>query len=68
MSKDFGTFLIGIVYLAILFLLVRPGSNGPGLVQNVASGLTNLIQAGTGGGGWSGKGSAAANTSYASGK
>jgi hypothetical protein len=68
MSKDFGTFLIGIVYLAILFLLVRPGSNGPGLIQNVSSGLSNLIQAGTGGGGWSGKGGAPAAGSYATGK
>lgn len=68
MTKDFGTFLIGIVYLAILFLLVRPGSQGPGLVQNVASGLTNLITAGTGGGGWKGNSTAAPNTAYAASK
>jgi hypothetical protein len=55
MTKDFGTFLIGIVYLAVLFVLVRPGSSGPTLVQNVATGLTNLINAGTGGGGWAAK-------------
>jgi len=52
MAKDFGTFLIAIVYLAILFVLVRPGSKGPTLVQNVSQGLTSLINAGTGGGGW----------------
>jgi hypothetical protein len=52
MIKDFGTFLIGIVYLAVLFVLVRPGSQGPTLVTNVATGLTNLVNAGTGGGGW----------------
>jgi hypothetical protein len=53
MGKDIGTFLIGIVYLAVLFLLVRPGSQGPTLVTNVSNGLTGLINAGTGGGGWS---------------
>jgi hypothetical protein len=52
MSKDIGTFLIGIVYLAVLFVLVRPGSQGPTLVGNVTSGLVNLVNAGTGGGGW----------------
>lgn len=56
MSKDFGTFLVGVVYLAVLFVLVRPGSQGPGFVTSVSDGLTNLINAGTGGGGWSGTG------------
>lgn len=56
MSKDLGTFLVGVVYLAILFVLVRPGSQGPSLVSTMADGLTNLINAGTGGGGWSGQG------------
>jgi hypothetical protein len=47
-----GAFLIAIVYLAALFLLVRPGSSGPTLVENVSNGITGLINAGTGGGGW----------------
>lgn len=50
MTKDLGAFLIGVVYLAVLFTLVRPGSQGPTLVSNVSTGLTNLIKAGTGGG------------------
>lgn len=50
--KDFTTFLVGVVYLAVLFVLVRPGSQGPSLVSNVANGLSNIIQAGTGGGTW----------------
>ena len=50
MSKDLGTFLVGIVYLAILFVLVRPGSQGPTLIGNVATGLQGLVTAGTGGG------------------
>jgi hypothetical protein len=52
MGKDLGTFLVGIIYLAVLFLLVRPQSQGPTLVSNVANGLTGLITAGTGGGTW----------------
>jgi hypothetical protein len=52
MSASFGTFLVGIIYLAVLFVLVRPGSQGPTLITNVADGLSNLVNAGTGGGGW----------------
>lgn len=52
MAKDFGTFLVGIVYLAVLFVLVRPGSQGPKLVSNVSGGLASLIKAATGGGTW----------------
>lgn len=55
MSNAFGTFLVGIVYLAVVFVLVRPGSQGPSLVTNVADGLSNLVNAGTGGGGWAAK-------------
>ena len=52
MTGAAGTFLVGIIYLAVLFVLVRPGSQGPTLVSNVADGLSNLVNAGTGGGGW----------------
>jgi hypothetical protein len=55
MENAFGTFLVGIIYLAVLFVLVRPGSQGPTLVSNVSSGLTSLVNAGTGGGGWAAK-------------
>lgn len=54
MTKEGGAFLIGVVYLAALFVLVRPGSQGPTLVGNVTNGFVNLIKAGTGGGTWSG--------------
>lgn len=54
MGKDFGSFLVGIVYLSVLFVLVRPKSQGPTLVNNVSNGLIGLIKAGTGGGSWSG--------------
>lgn len=54
-TNAFGTFLVGIIYLAVVFVLVRPSSQGPKLVTNVADGLSNLVNAGTGGGGWSAK-------------
>lgn len=55
MGDAFGTFLVGIIYLAVLFVLVRPGSQGPTLISNVANGLSSLVNAGTGGGGWNAK-------------
>ncbi len=43
----------GIVIIAILFVLVRPGSKGPGLVTSVSSGLKGVLGKATGGGTWS---------------
>jgi hypothetical protein len=43
----------GIVIIAVLFVLVRPGSQGPSLVTNVSTGLKNVINSATGGGSWS---------------
>lgn len=39
-----------IVYLAMLFTLVRPNSQGPTLVKNLGDSLSGLIKAATGGG------------------
>lgn len=50
--KEIGSFLALVVYLAMIFVLVRPGSQGPTFVSNVSNGLVGLINAGTGGGGW----------------
>ena len=52
MSRDVGSFLTGIIIIAVLFVLVRPGSQGPNLVKTVSSGLTSLLSAATGGGTW----------------
>lgn len=52
MQQDIGSFLAGIVILAGIFVMVRPGSQGPTLVKNVTGGLSNLIKAATGGGTW----------------
>lgn len=47
-----GDFLIGIIYLAMIFVLVRPRSQGPALVNSLTSGTVNLVKAATGGGTW----------------
>lgn len=52
MSRTAGSFLAGIIIIAILFVLVRPGSKGPSLVKAVSGGLQGLIGKATGGGTW----------------
>jgi hypothetical protein len=42
--------VLAIIYLAALFTLVRPRSQGPALVKSVSDGLTGLIRQATGGG------------------
>lgn len=49
------SFLTGIIIIAVLFVLVRPGSQGPGLVNAVSGGLQGLIGKATGGGTWARK-------------
>lgn len=44
------SFVTGIIIIAVLFVLVRPGSKGPSLVSSVSSGLKGLVTAATGGG------------------
>jgi hypothetical protein len=39
-------------YAIVLFLLVRPGSLGPNLVNSLGTSLSGVIKAGTGGGTW----------------
>ena len=46
------SFLTGIIIIAILFVLVRPGSQGPSLIKTVSGGLQGLIGKATGGGTW----------------
>lgn len=47
-----GSFLAGIIIVAIIFVLVRPGSKGPRLVSAVSGGLSGLLGKATGGGTW----------------
>jgi hypothetical protein len=52
--KYAGEFLVGILWVAAIFVLVRPGSQGPAIVTSVTGGTTSLVQAATGGGTWAG--------------
>jgi hypothetical protein len=45
----FWAFLIGIIYVAILFVLVKPNSDGAGAVQAVSKALADLVTTATGG-------------------
>ncbi len=43
-----------LLYVSALFLLVRPGSQGPKLVDTTGNAIGGLIKTATGGGSWSG--------------
>jgi hypothetical protein len=47
MGQEARTFLVGIGYLSILYVLVRPGSLGPQIIISVATGFGNMIRAAT---------------------
>jgi hypothetical protein len=53
MSK-FWDWMVLLLYVAIIFLFVRPGSKGVDLVSGIGSNLVNLVTSVTGGGKWSG--------------
>lgn len=46
--------IIGAIYIAIIYTLVRPGSKGPTVVNNVLDALTDLVKSTTGYGSLSG--------------
>jgi hypothetical protein len=48
--KNVTEVVVLVIYLAIIFTLVRPGSQGPGLVSASGNALTGLVNAATGGG------------------
>ena len=52
MSGSIGQAIVIFAYVIVLFVLVRPGSQGPTFVDNVGTGISNVIKAGTGGGTW----------------
>lgn len=41
---------MGVLVVAGIFTLVRPGSQGPALVSNISSGFAGVIKSATGGG------------------
>lgn len=52
MKGSIGSFIVIFGYVIVLFVLVRPGSQGPAFVKNVSGGVSSVIKAGTGGGTW----------------
>lgn len=48
-------FLGGALIVAGIFVLVRPGSQGPSLVTSLGNAVNGVFTAVTGGGTWSGK-------------
>lgn len=48
--KNVTEVLVLIMYLAIVFTLVRPRSQGPQLVENFGNALIGLVKSATGGG------------------
>jgi hypothetical protein len=48
--KNLTEIVVLIVYLAIVFTLVRPNSQGPALVKAAGTSLSGLISSATGGG------------------
>jgi hypothetical protein len=52
MKGSIGSAIVIFAYVIVLFVLVRPGSQGPTFVDNVSSGISSIIKAGTGGGTW----------------
>lgn len=54
MARWFDWLMLALV-VSIIFLLVRPGSNGVKLVTSLGQQVVGIMTAATGGGGWSGK-------------
>jgi hypothetical protein len=49
MQRDVGAFLTGLIIIAVVFTLVRPGSQGPSFVGAIGQAISNMLQAaGTG--------------------
>lgn len=51
MKKAFEVVIL-VVYLAVVYTMVRPGSQGPSLIKALGDGLVGIITAATGGGAW----------------
>lgn len=62
-----GEAFVLIIYLAAIYTMVRPGSQGPALVQTIGNTLSSIITAATGSGAWNAgsSGSSTGGTVYA---
>jgi hypothetical protein len=47
-----GEWLVLMAYVAIIFVLVRPKSQGPKLVTAIGNSVSSITKAATGGGSW----------------
>jgi hypothetical protein len=45
----FWTLIIGLIYVAIVYVLVKPGSDGANAVKGLANALSSLVTTATGG-------------------
>jgi hypothetical protein len=54
MARTFDWLTLALL-VAVLFLLVRPGSQGVKFVSTLGQQVIGIMNAATGGGGWSGK-------------
>ena len=48
-----GDWLIAVIYLAALYVMVRPKSQGPSLITSAGTAVQGIVSAATGGGTWS---------------
>jgi hypothetical protein len=48
MKGEFWFIMIGVIYIAILYMLVRPSSSGPALVTTVLNSIGDLVKGTTG--------------------
>jgi hypothetical protein len=44
MTDKLGYFLVGILYLSTVYVLVRPNSKGPGIINNLFSAFADLVR------------------------
>ena len=54
MGRNLGAAVVIFAYAIVLYLFVRPKSQGPKLIAAAGTALKGVISAGTGGGSWSG--------------
>jgi hypothetical protein len=50
--KSVGEWLVLMAWVAMIFVLVRPGSQGPSFVTDIGKSFASVIGASTGGGTW----------------
>ena len=61
MGNKVGEWLVATVYCAMIFVLVRPASQGPALVKAIGDSISAVTKAATGGGTWSDGASSSGN-------